>query len=274
MHFDPLNKMVIPAVLCLLLFSNNYGQGTINKIPLPDASFKRVTVDNTSFAAWLRTLELKPPGSAVLDYRDRIYKSGSDSTVAYVTKMNISHRRMEQCMDILVRFYSEYRWQQSDTDDLMFPLPGGYPLYWSDWMTGLRPQFKGVQVSMKKTHQPDSSFVNFESYLRTIYAESHTQQFYHGYLPVDRQKLQIGDFVVSKGSKAHAVMIVDLAKDKKGRMVMLIGHGDTPACQFYILNYKSNQPWFPVDFEKEIIPLPIKRKMKWSGLRRFDKWAD
>ena len=123
---------------------------------------------------------------------------------------------------------------------------------------------------MHKTQQTDSSYKNFESYLRTIYAESHTQQFFHAYIAIDRRKFQVGDFIVIKGSKAHAVMIVDLAKDEQGNMKMLVGHGDTPACQFYLLSYKKNQPWFPVDFDEEILPLPIRRKMKWSGLRRFN----
>jgi hypothetical protein len=184
--------------------------------------------------------------------------------------IDIKNRRLEQCMDILVRLYSEYRWQRGNPQQLLYPLPGGYFLAWKDWMNGWRPKFKSYHVSMHKTQQPDSTFGNFESYLRTIYAESHTQQFFHAYVSVDRRKLQVGDFIVIKGSKAHAVMIVDLAKDAQGSMKMLVGHGDTPACQFYLLSYKKDQPWFPVDFDEEILPLPIRRKMKWSGLRRFN----
>jgi hypothetical protein len=98
---------------------------------------------------------------------------------------------------------------------------------------------------------------------------SHTQQFYHAYEPITTNELQIGDFIVKKGSKAHAVMIVDLCQDQNGNKMMLVGHGDTPACQFYLLKYKGKQPWFPIDFTNQILPLPIRRKMPWSGLRRF-----
>ena len=64
-------------------------------------------------------------------------------------------------------------------------------------------------------------------------------------------------------------MIVDLARDKDGKLVALIGQGDTPACQFYLLNFKKGNPWFPIDIKKEILPLPIKKEMRWKGLRRF-----
>jgi hypothetical protein len=264
------NFLLKGFLLLLLLLIDVRSQSSIGEISLPDSSYHRVTVDPSSFGAWLRSQKLMPPNSPVLDYSHREYKPGSDTTVAFVMDIDIHNRRTEQCMDILVRLYSEYCWQRGHLQELKFPLPGGYFLTWQDWMNGLRPKFKSYHVSMYKTQPQDSSYKNFESYLRTVYAESHTQQFFHAYVTIDRRKLQVGDFIVLKGSKAHAVMIVDLVKDDQGKKKMLVGHGDTPACQFYLLSYKKNQPWFPVDFDKEILPLPIRRKMKWSGLRRFN----
>ena len=58
--------------------------------------------------------------------------------------------------------------------------------------------------------------------------------------------------------------------DKNGNFRALIGQGDSPACQFYLLNYKNKFAWFPVDFNKKSLPLPIRKKMTWDGLRRFD----
>jgi hypothetical protein len=154
-------------------------------------------------------------------------------------------------------------------DKIVFPLPGGYRLKWSEWRQGVRPHFKGIAVQFKKSTGPDSSRYSFEKYLRTLFAESHTQQFYHAYKPIAQYQVQIGDFIVKKGSKSHAVMIVDMAHNDRGDTIALIGHGDTPACQFYLLNYEKNNPWFPLDFKQEKLPLPIRRVMTWDGLRRF-----
>ena len=257
-------------ILCLLILCAQ-SQDTIEDLPLPSPKYVRVPFADGSFGSWLRAQPLKDKGADVLDYRGRVYKKGSDTTVARVMSIDVSGRRMEQCMDILIRLYAEYLWQINETERISFPLPGGYWLNWSDWRNGWRPKFKSIHVTMMKNAQPDSSHHNLESYLRTIYANSHTQQFYYGYEPVIRDDVQGGDFIVLKGSKSHAVLIVDLARDSSDNYIALIGHGDTPACQFYLLKYNSEQIWFPLKFDNEILPLPIRRKMRWSGLRRFNQ---
>ena len=241
----------------------------IQDIAVADSGYLRVAVDEANFGHWLRQLVLKPEGSPVLSYKGKVRKSAQDTTVAAVINLDIQGRRHEQCMDILIRLYAEYLWQNKSAEGLSLPLPAGVWLSWPEWRAGLRPEFHGVQVKLKQKVAPDSSFQNYENYLRLIYSESHTQQFYRGLKRIDRQDLQIGDFIVSRGSKSHAVMIVDLARNKQGQLVALIGHGDTPACEFYLLKNRRNNPWFPINFEQEKLPLPVKKVMKWEGLRRF-----
>jgi len=278
-----MNAFFIRLTLFLLLFfvlffisdykciSQDQPSFRLQDIKIRQPYFKRTESVPGTFAQWLRNLPIKPSGSPVLDYRGLIYKSADDTTVAAVVDWDIRGKRMEQCMDILVRLYAEFLWSNNRKRELIFPLPGGYHLKWLDWQIGMRPFFKGVKVTMKKTAGEDSSRNNFESYLWTIFAESHTQQFYHGFKSIDPRDLQIGDFIVKKGTKSHAVMIVDLIRNDSGEMMALIGHGDTPACQFYLLNYRKNNPWFPIDFKEAKLPLPIRRVMTWDGLRRFSE---
>jgi hypothetical protein len=249
-------------------YSRSNNETVIETIQVPQG-FTRIAVEKGSFACWLRNLPVKSSGSAVFDYRGRIYKAGNDSTVARVVDWNILGNRMEQCMDILVHFYAKYLRQTKREDEISFPIPGGYRLGWQDWEKGWRPLFNGINMIMNQCTRDDSSESSFKSYLNTVFAESHTQQFYHTCKVIKRENVQIGDFIVKKGSKSHAVMIVDLAVDEQGQMVALIGHGDTPACQFYLFNYQKNNPWFPLDFKNDYLPLPIRKKMSWDGLRRF-----
>ena len=79
------------------------------------------------------------------------------------------------------------------------------------------------QVSLHKTADIDSSRSNFERYLRTVFAESHTQQFYYAYKAIDRISVEVGDFIVKK-RKGHAVLVVDLAKNANGVFVAVGGH--------------------------------------------------
>ena len=262
-------------LLCILLgilyFSGSeplHNIRTIISIPVP-AGFNRIFVKNGSFGGWLRNLPLKPSGSPVLNYRGNVYKKGDDSTVVAVVDWDIGGKRMEQCMDILIHFYAEFLWQENCSDIIRFPLPGGYWLDWDQWKEGWRPEFRGIQMKMQRIAKQDSSKESFASFLNTVFVESHTQQFYHAYKSIERYNINIGDFIVKKGSRGHAVMIMDLAENNNGDMVALIGHGDTPACQFYLLKYRKQESWFPLDFQNDSIPLPIRKKMTWDGLRRF-----
>jgi hypothetical protein len=235
----------------------------------PPAGFTRLVAAPQSFARWLRQLPLKPTPSPVLDFRGRIHKKSSDTTIAAVVDLDILGKSMQQCMDIIIRLRAEYLWNQRAFKQISFPLPGGYPLNWFDWQQGYRPQFQGIQMTLHKKEQPDSSRKCFEKYLCTLFATSHTQQFYHAYSQIEPTEIKAGDFIVKKGNKGHAVLIIDLAVHANGILAALIGQGDTPACEFHLLNYQNNNPWFPLDFTKNILPLPIRRKMSWDGLRRF-----
>jgi len=257
-------------VLQFLFLADGGAQATIGDIPLPSHEYNRLNANKDSYAHWLRNLPLEEPGSSVYDFKGNIFKSGTDSSVAAVVKWNISGRRLEQCMDIVIRLYAEFLWQEHKTDNLKLPLPGGTWLYWNHWRSGYRPFFKGIQVDLRKSTHPDSTYSNYIKFLHTIFSESHTQQFYHSYHPVMRENVQIGDFIVRKGTKGHAVMIVDLAQNARGELVALIGNGDTPACQFFLLNHTKGNPWVPLNRDEEAIPLPLRRKMTWDGLRRFE----
>lgn len=268
-------KHIIHFIIYLIIFSisghtksleNDYL--TIESID-PPSGFQRLKISSDSFAAWLRNLPLKNPNAPVLDYKGNIFKNTEDTTVAAVINWDIRGKRLEQCMDIIIRFYAEYLWKNNQTDQLTLPLPGGYWLDWHSWKNGLRPLFKGIDVFMQSVAESDSSKNNYNKYLRTVFAESGTQQFYYDYKSIKRKDIQIGDFIVKKGVKGHAILIMDLAVNPEGKMAALIGQGDTPACEFYLLNYSKENPWFPLNFEKNVLTLPIKKKMTWNGLRRF-----
>ncbi len=263
--------------LLIFLASFVYGQNTdtspitIEKRFAPPRGFWRVQVQANSFEVYLRRLPLMPEGSPVLDYRGRVFKKATDSTVAAVVDMDIRGRKLEQCMDILLRFYSGYLMETGQRDKILFPLPDGLRLSWKDWSDGFRPQFKGTHFSLRKTSAPDDSPHNFKKYLNTIYNASGSQTFFHFYAPVPLQDMRIGDFITRKQRRGHAVLIVDMVENAQGDKQIMVGQGDTPACSFYILRNTNGSPWFPVDIASGFPALPIRKKMYWNGLRRFGK---
>ena len=269
-----LSFMYLMLFVSFITSGSLFSQSSIKDIPLPSEEYNRIQTQENSFGETLRNLPLKPQYSDVLNYRNGVFKSGKDTAVAFVIDLEIKGRRLEQCMDILIRLYANYLWNTKQADKIKLPLPGGYWISWKDWKNGSRPAFKGINVHMQKSSEFDDSYPTFQSYLNTVYSESHTQQFYHALEVIKREEVQIGDIVIRKGTKGHAVMIVDLAINDQGELIALIGNGDTPACQFFLLNHKKNKPWIPLDFKNNTLELPLKRKMNWEGLRRFDLLKD
>ena len=235
----------------------------------PPTGYERFPVDSNSFAFWLRQMPLLPEDSPVKDFKNRIFKKSTDSTIAAVVAYDIKGRNLDQCIDILLRFWAEYLVENNRQNEIQFPLPDGLILSWIDWANGLRPKFKREHFYLKINAKSNNSNQNFKRYLNTIFEYSSTQTFFHYYKDINPDSLQIGDFIVKKGTKGHVVIIVDLARNKEGNLIALIGQGDTPACQFYLLNYKKDNPWFPINTTNEVLPLPIKKEMRWEGLRRF-----
>jgi uncharacterized protein DUF4846 len=262
--------LFIPFLLSGFLTGQSTQSNTILTRFEPPKDFKRIWYKNNGFADWIRNLPLKESKSEVLDYHGKIFKSKDDTTIAAVVNWDIKGKRLEQCMDILIRFHAEYLWENNKQEKLVLPLPGRKSLKWKDWQEGFRPKFKGINFDLIKSDKYNSSKNNFNKFLNLVFAESHTQQFYYAFPQIEREEVQVGDIIIKKGIKGHAVIIVDLAKNSEGDLIALVGQGDTPACEFYLLNFKKDNQWIPLDFSKEIIPLPIKKKMTWDGLRRFE----
>ncbi len=251
-------------------WAENYSRSnSIEQRIKPPPGYHRAEVVAGNFACWLRGLPLKSDEAPVLDYLGRTTLNSNDTTLAFVVDYPIYGKKLEQCMDILYRWYAEYLLAHKRGKKINFYMPGGYILSWNDWKKGLRPDYKGLNFKLRKTAEPDSSRSVFEEYVREIFYYSFTQTAYFAYPTIKIDNLQIGDFIVKKGSKGHAVMIMDMVIDENGNKLVIVGHGGTPAREFHFLYYKRNNPWFPIDANRDYIDLPIKKKMTWDGLRRF-----
>ncbi len=236
-------------------------------IKAPDG-FTRVDVAPGSFAQYLRKLPLYLEKRAVLEFDGSVAKAADDTSLAAVFAVDIKGCRLEQCMDILIRLHSDWLWSKGLSDSIQYPLPEGTILSWKAWRDGWRPRFKGLRFILEKGDHKQSVF---EDYIRTIFEYSGTQTFYHHYPPQKRADLQPGDFIVKKGSRGHAVMIVDMARSGSGETVLLFAQGDTPACQPYLLRAANGSAWFRLEKNVDAPALPISKTMPWSGLRRFPK---
>jgi Domain of unknown function (4846) len=271
-------------LLFLFLYSNLFAQDNIflapqvynlkkyssieNEIPVP-TGFQRVAIDSNSFAAYLRTLPIVDASHGVLDFKGRVRVKTGDSSLAAVVPVDIAGKNLWQCMDIILAFKVDFLNKEKRMAEIVFPLPEGTKLSWEEWQNGIRPSFKGLHFYKSISGNMDNSQKSFKKYVNTIFNYSNTQTFYHHYPAVELAEIKPGDFIVKKGKKGHAVFIVDVAENEYGEKIALIGQGDTPACQFYVLKNKQGSPWFKIHLDSKYPDLPISKKMFWLGLRRF-----
>ncbi len=235
----------------------------------PPSGFKRVKTDSNSFAAYLRKLPVVASTNNVLDFKNNIRVKAGDSTLAAVVPFAIKGKRLWQCMDILLILRVDYLKKEKDTESIKFPLPDGLILSWKEWRDGFRPDFSGLRFYKTRSETFNATANSFKRYLNSIFSYSNTQTFFYHYPQVSLGSIKPGDFIVKKGKKGHAVLVLDIAVNDRNEKVALIGQGDTPACQFYILKSKQNSPWFRISEQADSPELPISKKMYWSGLRRF-----
>lgn len=101
---------------------------TIQSCFLPPTGFQRVAAAGNTNARYFRSLPLLPENSPVRNFCDKIFKSAADTVLAAVVDYSIREKKLEQCVDIILRFYAEYLWSQQRQDRIVFCLPGGYSL--------------------------------------------------------------------------------------------------------------------------------------------------
>lgn len=256
--------MKISAVLFLILFSFSacaqqsenilYKEGkTIKERFNPPSGYVRSEVQSNSFEYYLRNLPLKEYGEKVR-YYNGIIKPNIWVYVS-VVDMEIGNRNLQQCADAVMRLRGEYLYKNKKYNDIHFNFTNGSRVDYSKWMEGNRIIVDGNKSYWKKQSQPSNSYKSFRKYMDIIFAYAGTLSLEKELISVDIKNIQIGDVFIQGGSPGHAVIVVDLAQNKKGEKVFLLAQSYMPAQDIQILKNPNNldlSPWYSIDFGEEL----------------------
>lgn len=242
---------------------------TLRSTFAPPEGFERVAVGEGSFGAFLRDLPLEPAGAPVRRFDRQVILPGSDPRIAAVAALDVGTRDLQQCADSIIRLHAEWKWSRRACDGLQYPLTSGAPAKWSAWRAGQRPHVTGQAVSWSAGARPDATHASFRRYLDFVFAYAGTRSLSAFAQPVARGQLQPGDFFVLPSTRdaGHAVLVLDVARDKTGRAVALLGQGFMPAQSFQVLAAAPGQPWFALDGSE--VATPFWAPFPWSSLRRL-----
>lgn len=243
----------------------------LSKRIAPPPGFHRIPVKPGSFAHWLRHLPLLPKGSPVRSYDGRVIVPAGNPHLAAVVDLDVGKRDLQQCWDSVVRLRAEYLWATGQKRRIAFPYGGGIGRFsWAKWAAGFRPRkVSRRRYRLKRVARPGYSRKSFRRYLKHLFIW--TGSIHSGKTrQVPLSDIRIGDFFTWPGSPGHAVLVVDLAVDAKGRKVALIGQGFMPAQDFHIVASSQDcSPWFHLGTPARGLYDAFWGTFPWKSLHRF-----
>jgi len=70
-------------------------------------------------------------------------------------------------------------------------------------------------------------------------------------------QLEIGDVLIKGGSPGHAMIVADMAKNERGKIIYLLVQGFMPAQDIHVVNNPADpglSPWFDLDKKTILTP--------------------
>jgi hypothetical protein len=235
-------------------FQNSEGSTLQTRFKAPEG-YKRLEVEQKSFAQYLRNLPLKPVGSKVLYYNGDVKENYAYEAVV---DMDIGKKDLQQCADAVMRLRAEYFYDQKAYDKISFTLTNGFKVDYSEWIKGNRIVVNGNTTSWQKKGAPSNTYKDFRAYMELIFTYAGTLSLSKSLHTKKINDMAIGDVFIVGGSPGHAVIVVDMAQNPKGEKIFMLAQSYMPAQETQILRNPSNEnlsPWYEINSD-EIIKTP------------------
>ncbi|MDJ1500391.1 DUF4846 domain-containing protein [Xanthocytophaga agilis] len=258
---------ILPTLcLFILLIQSSYSQvrdqyvstqgKTIATRFTPPTGFERLTTQAGSFANYLQNLPLKHHGS-IVKYYNGSTKQNANVYIG-VVDMEIGTQDLQQCADAVMRLRAEHLYQQKKYADIHFHFTNGDNVLYTQYAEGYRASVKGNKVIWTKKAKKDYSYSTFRQYMDLVFMYAGTLSLSKELQTVPSvQNIQIGDVFIKGGSPGHAVIVVDMAQNKKtGEKVFLLAQSYMPAQETQILRNPTDSemsPWYNTNFAGDLI---------------------
>jgi len=216
----------------------------INRIELPDG-FTREKDIVGSFAHWLRRLPLKQGKPEVKLYNGEL--KWNQNAHMYVVNIDVGERDLQQCADATMRLRAEYLYEVKKLDSIHFNYTNGANVSFAKWRNGLYPVPKSGKVDWVNSPKNNSSYSSFKKYMVQIFNYAGTLSLSRELNNIELNAIQPGDIFVYGGSPGHAVMVLDVAKNKFGETIFLLAQSYMPAQEIHVLKNPNNSdlsPWY------------------------------
>lgn len=245
---------------------NPSGRTVADRFKTPQG-FERMNYPVHSFENYLQHLPLKTHGSPVIKY------DGSEKwnkVHEAVIQMDVGKKDLQQCADAVMRLRAEYLYNEHRYNDISFNFTNGFKADYSKWREGQRIRVNGNNCSWYPTTLTSTTYSSFREYLDMVFSYAGTLSLSRQLSSKNLSDIKPGDVFIKGGSPGHAVIVVDVCKNKNGEKLFMLAQSYMPAQEIHILkntNDTSISPWYRVkDRDKLYTP---EWTFEWDMLKTF-----
>lgn len=201
----------------------------------PPDGYSREELKPRSFANWLRHMPLKPKGAPVMLY-DGTEKHRQDVHQA-VFNIDTGKRDRQQCADAVMRLRAEFLHSRGRAQEVCFKAVSGKKMCWKD-----------------------NKKIGFRRYLSNVFAFANTRSLFHQMKKVaDLTNISAGEVFIEPatgGAYGHAVIVMDVAVNKKGEKLFLLAQSYMPAQDIHLLKNMADpslSPWYRLEPDEILV---------------------
>lgn len=228
----------------------NLNDSTIEGRFNPPEGFVRDSVDENSFAAYLRNLPLKPDSAEVLLYNGE--PKPNRGIYDAVVDLKIGDKDLQQCADAVIRLRAEYLWARKKYEKIHFNFTSGFRCGYSEWMKGRRVAVNGNEAGWVDKYSPSNTYKDFWNYLEIVFSYAGTLSLSKELISVNVADMKPGDVFIQGGSPGHAVIVVDMTENPATKeKLFMLAQSYMPAQEIQILKNPNDDkisPWYLLDF--------------------------
>ena len=226
--------------------------------------YSRKAYTSGTFGNYLQDLPLKPQGTLTKYYNGEVKDK---KVAAAVIDMSVGNRDLQQCADAIMRLRAEWLFAEKRFKDISFNLTNGFNMKYSEWKQGKR--LNAACNGWNTGGTASESHDDFMNYMKKIFTYAGTLSLSKELQTKNIANLEAGDVFIKGGSPGHAVIVLDVAEGREGK-VFLLAQSYMPAQDIEILKNPNNpgmSPWFKAS-EMGILETP-EWDFQWSQLKTW-----
>jgi hypothetical protein len=237
MRYQLIYATILPILLFNLQKTTSIRNNSVQKIRKvsdipPPAGFCRIKKEPGTFENWLSEVKLKNDKTVYL-YNGT--KKHNQQAQYAVLDIPTGTKDLQQCADAVMRLRAGFLYSAGRYEEIVF-------------YDNLKHAY---------TFQTPYNLHNFEKYLEKVFAWCGTLSLEKQLKPISNYAdIEAGDVFIHGGSPGHAVIVIDIAVNKRNEKVFMLAQSYMPAQDIHILINPHDlllSPWYTLPKQEQLV---------------------